>query len=192
MFDDEWLRAAELVVRTWKLEQNHDPDVPPPPSPMATPRVRRGAVLTSRPASGASADVAVQVPHGNAPAGHRGRCRLHRHDLERFVFVVCVVCRVCRVCRSCGYDSVRRLGFRPSDDACKYPFLVPSNMFAVVTLAYLADIAERVYANGALRAEALALRQQIDDGTHPLCATHADTTSSELFVSYQASTSTQS
>jgi meiotically up-regulated gene 157 (Mug157) protein len=29
MFDDEWLRAAELVVRTWKLEQNHDPDVPP-------------------------------------------------------------------------------------------------------------------------------------------------------------------
>ena len=39
-------------------------------------------------------------------------------------------------------------------------------MFAVVTLAYLADIAERVYANGALCAEALALRQQIDDGTH--------------------------
>ena len=39
-------------------------------------------------------------------------------------------------------------------------------MFAVVTLGYLADIAERVYANGALRAEALALRQQIDDGTH--------------------------
>jgi hypothetical protein len=33
MFDDEWLRAAELVVRTWKLEQNHDPDVLPlPPS----------------------------------------------------------------------------------------------------------------------------------------------------------------
>jgi meiotically up-regulated gene 157 (Mug157) protein len=39
-------------------------------------------------------------------------------------------------------------------------------MFAVVTLGYLADIAERVYANGALRAEALALRQQIDDGNH--------------------------
>jgi hypothetical protein len=31
MFDDEWLRAAELVVRTWKLEQNHDPDVLPLP-----------------------------------------------------------------------------------------------------------------------------------------------------------------
>jgi hypothetical protein len=58
------------------------------------------------------------------------------------------------------------LGFRPSDDACKYPFLVPSNMFAVVTLGYLAEIAERVYANGALSAEALALRQQIDDGTY--------------------------
>ncbi len=30
MFDDEWLRAAELVVRTWKLEQRHNPDVLPP------------------------------------------------------------------------------------------------------------------------------------------------------------------
>ena len=30
MFDDEWLRAAELVVRTWKLEQMHNPDVLPP------------------------------------------------------------------------------------------------------------------------------------------------------------------
>ncbi len=46
-------------------------------------------------------------------------------------------------------------------------------MFAVVTLAYLADIAERVYANGALRAEALALRQQIDDGTYSLLLTSA-------------------
>jgi meiotically up-regulated gene 157 (Mug157) protein len=52
------------------------------------------------------------------------------------------------------------LGFRPSDDACKYPFLVPANMFAVVTLGHLAEIAEHVY-----HKPALALRQQIDDGT---------------------------
>jgi meiotically up-regulated gene 157 (Mug157) protein len=31
MFDDDWLRAAELVVRTWKLEQRHNPDVRPSP-----------------------------------------------------------------------------------------------------------------------------------------------------------------
>ena len=83
------------------------------------------------------------------------------------------LCMSCvRACVSCAVMMTTSvlgqrwsLGFRPSDDACKYPFLVPSNMFAVVTLGYLAEIAERVYANGALRAEALALRQQIDDGT---------------------------
>ncbi len=31
-------------------------------------------------------------------------------------------------------------GFRPSDDACMYPFLIPSNFFAVVALNQLADI----------------------------------------------------
>jgi meiotically up-regulated gene 157 (Mug157) protein len=31
-------------------------------------------------------------------------------------------------------------GFRPSDDACIYPFLIPSNFFAVVALNRLADI----------------------------------------------------
>lgn len=110
MFDDEWLRAAELVVRTWKLEQNHDPDTSP------------YKYHTEMPQQGIGADTA--------------------------------------------YTGMTWSGFRPSDDACKYPFLVPSNMFAVVTLGYLAEIAERVYANGALSAEALALRQQIDDGIH--------------------------
>ena len=31
-------------------------------------------------------------------------------------------------------------GFRPSDDACVYGYLIPSNMFAVVTLGYTAEI----------------------------------------------------
>lgn len=33
-------------------------------------------------------------------------------------------------------------GFRPSDDACVFPFLIPSNHFAVVSLRQLADMAE--------------------------------------------------
>ena len=32
-------------------------------------------------------------------------------------------------------------GFRPSDDACTYGYLIPSNMFAVVVLGYLEEIA---------------------------------------------------
>src|SRR6266576_3463548 len=31
-------------------------------------------------------------------------------------------------------------GFRPSDDACIYPFLIPSNLFAVAALNHLAEI----------------------------------------------------
>jgi uncharacterized protein len=33
-------------------------------------------------------------------------------------------------------------GFRPSDDACIYPFLIPSNMFAVTALRGLAELAK--------------------------------------------------
>jgi meiotically up-regulated gene 157 (Mug157) protein len=69
--------------------------------------------------------------------------------------------------RSHSRAADKHLGFRPSDDACKYPFLVPANMFAVVTLGYLAEIAEHVYHEPALSAEALELRRQIDDGTKP-------------------------
>jgi meiotically up-regulated gene 157 (Mug157) protein len=45
-----------------------------------------------------------------------------------------------------GYGNpTRKVGlihsmFRPSDDACVYPFLVPSNLFAVVALGQLAEI----------------------------------------------------
>ncbi len=45
-----------------------------------------------------------------------------------------------------GYGNpTRKVGlihsmFRPSDDACVYPFLVPSNLFAITTLKQLAEI----------------------------------------------------
>jgi meiotically up-regulated gene 157 (Mug157) protein len=35
-------------------------------------------------------------------------------------------------------------GFRPSDDACIYPFLIPSNMFAVAALKSLAELSDAV------------------------------------------------
>lgn len=34
-------------------------------------------------------------------------------------------------------------GFRPSDDACVYGYLIPSNMFAVVILEYIAEVVGR-------------------------------------------------
>lgn len=36
-------------------------------------------------------------------------------------------------------------GFRPSDDACQYHYLIPSNMFAVVVMDYLLDILPKYY-----------------------------------------------
>jgi uncharacterized protein len=55
-------------------------------------------------------------------------------------------------------------GFRPSDDACTYGYLVPSNMFAVVVLGYLAQIATQVLGEPALAVEAQQLRDAIDAG----------------------------
>jgi meiotically up-regulated gene 157 (Mug157) protein len=51
-------------------------------------------------------------------------------------------------------------GFRPSDDACTYGYLIPSNMFAVVVLGYAAEMLGDV----PLAAEALALRAEIQEG----------------------------
>ena len=36
-------------------------------------------------------------------------------------------------------------GFRPSDDACVYGYLIPSNMFAAVIMDYLSEIASELY-----------------------------------------------
>ena len=55
-------------------------------------------------------------------------------------------------------------GFRPSDDACTYGYLIPSNMFAAVVLGYLEEIEEAVYHNKQMQTEAACLRQQIEEG----------------------------
>ncbi len=55
-------------------------------------------------------------------------------------------------------------GFRPSDDACTYGYLVPSNMFAAVVLAYLEEIAEDVFGDLELKDEAERLKEEIYEG----------------------------
>jgi uncharacterized protein len=55
-------------------------------------------------------------------------------------------------------------GFRPSDDACVYGYLIPSNMFAVVVLGYLAEIIQAQGGDLVLRDDALRLREQIETG----------------------------
>ncbi|WP_243446345.1 glycoside hydrolase family 125 protein [Romboutsia weinsteinii] len=66
--------------------------------------------------------------------------------------------------------------FRPSDDACQYSYLVPSNMFAVVVLNYVVEIAKDILNDEELANRAKELAEEINRGienhavyNHPRC-----------------------
>ncbi len=54
--------------------------------------------------------------------------------------------------------------FRPSDDACVFPFLVPSNLFAVTSLRQLAEMANGILHDGAMASEATSLAGEVEAG----------------------------
>lgn len=67
-----------------------------------------------------------------------------------------------------GYGNpVRPVGmicsmFRPSDDATIFPFLVPSNLFAVVSLRQAAEMAEKIRHHDELAADCRALADEVE------------------------------
>ena len=63
-----------------------------------------------------------------------------------------------------NYTGMTWSGFRPSDDACKFGYLIPSNMFAVVVLEYIKEIATTIYEDKSLAAKANNLKEKIDYG----------------------------
>lgn len=63
-----------------------------------------------------------------------------------------------------NYTGMTWSGFRPSDDACRFNYLIPSNMFAVVILGYIMEIAREVYNDEDLYDAARKLRAEIDLG----------------------------
>ena len=63
-----------------------------------------------------------------------------------------------------GYTGMTWSGFRPSDDACTYHYLVPSNMFAAVVLDYVERIFRDVLDAPLVAARAKALRETIEQG----------------------------
>jgi len=66
--------------------------------------------------------------------------------------------------RPTGYTGMIWTGFRPSDDACYYNFLIPSEMFAVVALGDMAEIERDVYHNVIKANEAKSLRDEVQRG----------------------------
>ncbi|MEO8725847.1 MAG: glycoside hydrolase family 125 protein [Acidobacteriaceae bacterium] len=53
-------------------------------------------------------------------------------------------------------------GFRPSDDACIYPFLIPSNLFAVRSLRQLEEISRVVWNDGAFAGECSRMADEVE------------------------------
>lgn len=63
-----------------------------------------------------------------------------------------------------AYTGMTWSGFRPSDDACKYGYLVPSNMFAVVVLKYMEEINNKFFNDQKMGHEIISLRHDIELG----------------------------
>ncbi len=55
-------------------------------------------------------------------------------------------------------------GFRPSDDCCKFGYLIPSNMMAVKALTFAKEICEEIYKDKPLAMECERLAEEIYDG----------------------------
>ena len=66
--------------------------------------------------------------------------------------------------RPVTYTGMIWTGFRPSDDACYYNFLIPSEMFIVVALGDMAQIERQVYHNLIKAHEAKSLRDEVQRG----------------------------
>lgn len=62
------------------------------------------------------------------------------------------------------YTGMTFSGFRPSDDACRYGYLIPSNMFAAVVLSYMQELASSVYHDEELQQRASRLEKEIRQG----------------------------
>jgi uncharacterized protein len=63
-----------------------------------------------------------------------------------------------------AYTGMVWSGFRPSDDACTYSYLLPANMMAVVALAQTASLAREVFRDERLAGLAVGLRDEIETG----------------------------
>ncbi len=67
-----------------------------------------------------------------------------------------------------GFTGMTWSGFRPSDDACKYGYLIPANAMAATTLKWAAKILQTLPGEAAkeLVERAVKLSVEIDDGIH--------------------------
>lgn len=63
-----------------------------------------------------------------------------------------------------GYTGMTWSGFRPSDDACVYGYLIPANMYAVSMLGRMAALCREVWQDEPMACRAERLADEIDRG----------------------------
>lgn len=63
-----------------------------------------------------------------------------------------------------GYTQMTWSGFRPSDDACTYGYLIPSNMMAVVALRHAAILLDKIYHDTSASEDFKNLANEIEHG----------------------------
>lgn len=71
-----------------------------------------------------------------------------------------------------NYTGMTWSGFRPSDDACKYGYLIPSNMFAVVALSHISEFARVIFNDKVLESRAFNLQEKIEYGINTYGIVH--------------------
>lgn len=62
--------------------------------------------------------------------------------------------------------------FRPSDDATVFPYLVPANFFAVVSLRQAAEMLEKIRQDKTLAGECRALADEVEQALHKYAVVH--------------------
>ena len=76
--------------------------------------------------------------------------------------------------REVSFTGMTWSGFRPSDDACRYGYLVASNMFAYVELGHLLEMMNEIKADEQLISEANRLREDIYEGINKYAVVTAE------------------
>ena len=62
--------------------------------------------------------------------------------------------------------------FRPSDDATVFPYLVPANFFAVVSLRQAAEMVEQIHQDTGLAGQCRALADEVEQALHQYAVVH--------------------
>lgn len=63
-----------------------------------------------------------------------------------------------------AYTGMTWSGFRPSDDRCKYNYLIPANMMCVVAMTMASELLIDGYNDKCYSDKCIALAQEVDDG----------------------------